>query len=45
MQFGIVFLEHFFLPSLPRSCQALMVLELFGINSVKFFFYWREEEA
>lgn len=31
MQFSIVFLEHFFLPSLPRSCQALMVLELFGI--------------
>lgn len=34
-----------FFALLPRSCQALMMLELFGINPVKLFFYWREEEA
>lgn len=44
MQFSIAFLECFF-ALLPRSCQALMMLELFGINPVKLFFYWREEEA
>lgn len=34
-----------FIPFLPRSCQALMVLEVFRINPIKLFFYRREEEA